>query len=177
LSEASQKPVKQVFKIINEQTRLVVEDPVANVIEAGMTCGLANHTLLVRKDGTEVAIDDSGAPIRDETGRVMGVVLVFRDITERRRAEENLRKSHDELEVRVQERTRELESLNVDLRAENEERLQVEIELRESENHLRELSSQLLNAQEMERRLVAQEIHDSLGSSWLPQNSGWKLQS
>jgi signal transduction histidine kinase len=55
--------------------------------------------------------------------------------------------------------------MNEDLKTENEERLKVEIELRESESHLRELSSQLLNAQEKERRLVAQEIHDSLGSS------------
>jgi PAS domain S-box-containing protein len=165
LSEASQKPVKQVFNIINEHTRMEVEDPVGRVIETGVICGLANHTLLIRKDGTEVAIDDSGAPIRDETGKLMGVVLTFRDITERRRAEEALRKAHDELEVRVQERTRELASLNDDLTAENEERLKVEIELRESEEQVRLFASQCLTAQETERRRIAAELHDSTAAS------------
>jgi PAS domain S-box-containing protein len=90
LEEASQKPIKTVFKIINEQTRLQVENPVAKVLEKSVIVGLANHTILVRKNGTEVAIDDSGAPIRDENGEVMGVVLVFRDITERRKNEQAL---------------------------------------------------------------------------------------
>jgi PAS domain S-box-containing protein len=97
LSEASQKPAKQVFKIINEETRLEVEDPVAKVIETGMICGLANHTVLIRKDGTEVPIDDSGAPIKDKEGRVLGVVLAFRDITERKRAEEELQLAYARL--------------------------------------------------------------------------------
>jgi len=69
------------------------------------------------------------------------------------------------LEMRVQERTEELETINEELRAENEERLRVEIDLRESENRLRELSSALLNAQERERKLIAGEIHDSMGAS------------
>ena len=80
------KPAKEVFNIINEHTRLRVEDPVAKVIEHGMIVGLANHTILVRKDGTEVPIDDSGAPIKDKDGNITGVVLVFRDITERKQA-------------------------------------------------------------------------------------------
>jgi PAS domain S-box-containing protein len=90
LKEASQKLLKEVFKIINEQTRKQVEDPIAKVFEKGVVVGLANHTILVRKDGTEVAIDDSGAPIRDENGKVVGVVLVFRDITERKKFEQAL---------------------------------------------------------------------------------------
>jgi len=88
LGEAAGKPVTEVFQIINEQSRNTVEDPVAKVLREGMIVGLANHTVLIRKDGTEVPIDDSGAPIRDRDGNIIGVVLVFRDITERRRAEE-----------------------------------------------------------------------------------------
>ncbi|MCZ7402797.1 MAG: PAS domain S-box protein [Candidatus Methanoperedens sp.] len=105
LAEASAKPVTEVFNIINEYTRAEVEDPVSRVIQEGLVVGLANHTLLVRKDGTEVPIDDSGAPIKDRDGTTMGVVLVFRDITGRKRAEEALLKAHDELELRVQDRT------------------------------------------------------------------------
>jgi len=87
LREATGRPVQEVFHIINEHTRLTVEDPVRKVLETGLIVGLANHTVLIRKDGTEIAIDDSGAPIRDDDGKVTGAVLVFRDITERRRAE------------------------------------------------------------------------------------------
>ena len=90
LHEASCKPLKTVFKIINEFTRLEVDNPISKVLETGRTAGLANHTILVRKDGTEVAIDDSAAPIRVEGGKIAGVVLVFRDISERRRAEREL---------------------------------------------------------------------------------------
>jgi PAS domain S-box-containing protein len=108
LQEAVSKPVKQVFNIVNEHTREEVADPVSKVIAAGMVVGLANHTILLRKDGAEVAIDDCGAPIMDKDGGITGVVLIFRDITERRRVEEALCKVHDELEIRVQTRTQEL---------------------------------------------------------------------
>jgi PAS domain S-box-containing protein len=102
LSEASLKPVKEIFNIVNEKTRLEVEDPVSKVLEKGVIVGLANHTVLIRKDGTEVAIDDSGAPIVDKEGKISGVVLVFRDITERKKAEETLREGEQRLKFHAE---------------------------------------------------------------------------
>jgi PAS domain S-box-containing protein len=89
-TDASGKPLKDVFNIVNEVTRKEVGNPVAKVLEKGLIVGLANHTLLICRDGTEIPIDDSGAPIRDASGKITGVVLVFRDITERRRMEAEL---------------------------------------------------------------------------------------
>src|SRR3954453_24147526 len=79
--------VKQIFRIINEATRKPVEQPVRKVIERGLTVGLGNHTLLIARDGTERPIDDSAAAIKDARGNVIGVVLIFRDIADRRQAE------------------------------------------------------------------------------------------
>lgn len=89
--EAMNLPVKTVFHIVNEQTWEEVESPVEKVIREGTIVGLANHTVLIRKDGSWVPIDDSGAPIRNEEGNVTGVVLVFRDISDRKIAEQHLR--------------------------------------------------------------------------------------
>src|SRR5262249_38809354 len=86
--EAMGRPLGEVFRIINEQSRQPVESPVSRVVSEGMVVGLANHTVLVAKDGSDIPIDDSAAPIKDGQGRITGVVLVFRDVTERRRAEE-----------------------------------------------------------------------------------------
>ena len=105
----------------------------------------------------------SVSPLYNPEGRLTGSVHVARDITERKQAEEALRKAHDELEKRVQERTAEWVSANQKLEQEIEDRKRVEEALRESENRLRHLSSQLLAIQEKERKRVAQELHDGIG--------------
>lgn len=91
--EAIGKPLVGIFNIINEKTGKKVEDPVTKVIREGRIIGLANHSVLISKDGTEIPIDDSGAPVRDEKGNIIGVVLVFHDIIERKQSEEKLKKS------------------------------------------------------------------------------------
>jgi PAS domain S-box-containing protein len=89
--EARSHPLEEVFRIVNETTRADVENPVARVLREGTVVGLANHTVLIARDGTERLIGDSGAPVRGEDGDIFGVVLVFRDQTEQRAAEEALR--------------------------------------------------------------------------------------
>ncbi|HEB73969.1 MAG TPA: response regulator, partial [Candidatus Desulfofervidus auxilii] len=91
--EASGKHLKKIFNIINEKTGKQVENPVTRVLREGIVVGLANHTLLISKDGTRRSIDDSGAPIKDENGKIIGVVLVFRDVSEKRRIEQELMKA------------------------------------------------------------------------------------
>jgi PAS domain S-box-containing protein len=92
-AEALGRPLHEVFHIINEETRAKVESPVDRVLREGVVVGLANHTLLVARDGSERPIADSGAPIHDEQGAINGVVLVFRDQSASRAAEKALRAS------------------------------------------------------------------------------------
>ena len=92
-TEAEGRPLIEVFRIQNEATRRPAEDLNARVLREGVVVGLANHTILVTKDGREIPIDDSAAPIHDKQGHITGVVLVFRDVTLRRRAQRQLEDS------------------------------------------------------------------------------------
>jgi PAS domain S-box-containing protein len=148
-AEAIGQPLEKVFTVIDEQTRSPEPNPVAKVLCNGMIVELANHTALIARDGTETAIDDSAAPIRDATGKIAGVVMVFHDVTKQRQAEIAMRESNrslsearDHLEKRVQERTAELNAAN---------------------ENLRKLSAALLQARDEEQRRLARELHDSVG--------------
>jgi PAS domain S-box-containing protein len=92
-SEARGRPLAEVFQIVNEQTRKPVDNPALRALREGTIVGLANHTILISRDGVERPIDDSAAPIRGRDGSVLGAVLVFRDVTERCRSEEAIRAS------------------------------------------------------------------------------------
>jgi len=87
-TEAAGRPLPDVFKIINEQTRQPAENPALRALREGTIVGLANHTVLIARDGAERPIDDSAAPIRDGFGTPVGAVLVFRDISARKQVEE-----------------------------------------------------------------------------------------
>jgi two-component system cell cycle sensor histidine kinase/response regulator CckA len=93
--EAAGRLLSEVFRIINEQTRQPLEDPAVRVLRDGVTVALANHAALLSRDGRELPIADSGAPIINDKGAVSGAVLVFHDVTEERRAEERLRASEE----------------------------------------------------------------------------------
>ena len=102
-AEAVGRPLDEVFRIFNEESRTVCDNPVMTVLEKDGVVGLSNHTLLVNRSGVERVIADSGAPIRDENGVVIGVVIVFRDVTERRRAEQELRDSEERFRTMYEE--------------------------------------------------------------------------
>jgi PAS domain S-box-containing protein len=89
-SEANGVPLSEIFVICNQRTRAAVESPVEKVRHSGKVVGLANHTVLIRKDQAEFHIDDSAAPILDKGGHMIGIVLVFRDISERYASEQAL---------------------------------------------------------------------------------------
>ncbi len=91
--ESIGKTIDEVFRIESEFPDFPVQNPVTRVLKEGIVVGLANHTILITRDGKRLPIDDSGAPIKDSDGNILGVVLVFADITERRNAEKQIRDS------------------------------------------------------------------------------------
>lgn len=99
--EAQGRPLPEVFDIVNEQSREKVENPLEMCLREGRIIGLANHTVLIRRDGVEFAIEDSAAPIRDRDGGIVGAVMVFHDVTERRKANDMLREREEQMRTLI----------------------------------------------------------------------------
>jgi PAS domain S-box-containing protein len=99
LAEALGRPLVEVFRIVNAQTRQPADDPVARVLKTGLVIGLANHTALIARDGTESQIADSAASIRDEKDHVFGVVMVFSDVTKDYAMREAVREAEERLRL------------------------------------------------------------------------------
>jgi PAS domain S-box-containing protein len=109
--DALGRELTEVFNIIDEQTRTATENPVERALGCGDVTDFANHTILIAHNTTEIPIDCCAVPIKDDIGSVMGVVLAFRDITERKRTEEQLRLYSEELEELVKKRAERIEEL------------------------------------------------------------------
>ncbi len=173
--EALGNDLTQIFQTINEKTREVVENPVELALERGEIVGLENHTLLITKDGDEIPIDDSAAPIKNESGNILGAVLVFHDITERQQLETLLQKTNEELEGRVAQTISQLRLANEQLRAEITQRQRLEQELMlalENERELSELKSNIIATVSHEYRtplttiLSSIELLERYSSKW-----------
>lgn len=130
LEEVIGNDLTHVFQTINEKTRAVVENPVLLALQQGITVGLDNHTLLVTKDGAEIPIDDSAAPIKDEVGKILGAVLVFHDNIEKQQSEARLQKNNERLEAEVAKLSEQLSQANAQLR-QMEEQLRIEMAQRQ----------------------------------------------
>lgn len=167
--------LNQVFQTINEKTRQAVENPAALALRQGVTVTLENHTLLITKNGKEIPIDDSAAPIKNDTGKIMGAVLVFHDVTEQQQLKTFLENTNQELEVKVIENNRQLRAANEQLRAEIEQRQHLENELLVAlakERELNELKSRILATISHEYRtplttiLSSTDLLAQYGSGW-----------
>ena len=110
--EARGKQIDEVLVLRREDRATKVENPIGQALATGTIVGLANHTVLLSKNGTAIPIDDSASPIRDASDAVIGAVLVFRDISERRAAERELQEVHKQLEINALELRRSNEDLS-----------------------------------------------------------------
>jgi len=145
--DAIGQDLNQIFLTINETTREAIPNPVTLSLERGTTVSLENHTLLINKQGEEIPIDDSAAPIKNDSEQILGAVLVFHDVIEQRQIQALLKRTNAELEQRVADSTAQLRQQNQQLEAEIARRQQLEEELRVAlarERELSQLKSQIV---------------------------------
>lgn len=116
LEEVMGNDLSCVFRTINEKTRAVVENPVTQALRDGTIVGIENHTLLITKDGTEIPINDSAAPIKNEWGKILGAVLVFHDNIEQQQSEALLQKENARLKAQVAKLRKKLSRSQANLR-------------------------------------------------------------
>ncbi len=153
------------LQYVHPADRAAVDAAYSGSLREGRDTYEIEHRVIRKSTGEVRVVHEKGEHFRDASDRVVRSVGMVHDITERKQMEEELRRSRDGLELRVQERTEELTAMNEKLQTQIKECQRMDLELRKSEGHLRQLSSALLNAQEKERKRVAQEIHDSIGAS------------
>ncbi len=154
---AKGRDIGEVFVIRSEATGQPIANPALEAIRERKTCHMPEGTILCRMDGQILPIDDSGAPILNNRGEVIGSVLVFRDVTEQRKAQRAMRDYQGQLELDVQTRTSELELANQRMKDEVEERKRMEKAANyraEREAYLRNLSSQLVGAKDLDLHQV-----------------------
>jgi PAS domain S-box-containing protein len=116
LEEVMGNDLSAVFRTINEKTRAVVDNPVTQALRDGTIVGIENHTLLITKDGTEIPINDSAAPIKNEWGKILGAVLVFHDNIEQQQSEALLQKENARLRTQVAKLRKKLSKTQANLR-------------------------------------------------------------
>lgn len=119
LEEVIGNDLNCVFRAVNEKTRVVVENPVTLALENETIVGLESHTVLIAKDGTEIPINDSAAPIKNDVGKILGAVLVFHDNIEQQQSEALLQQENERLKLEVAKLTEELSQSNAQLREAN----------------------------------------------------------
>ncbi|MEQ8468571.1 ATP-binding protein [Coleofasciculus sp. E1-EBD-02] len=151
--DALGQDLNQIFLTINETTREAIPNPVTVSLQTGKTVTIENHTLLIDKEGEEIPIDDSAAPIKNDSEQILGAVLVFHDVIEQRQIQALLKRTNADLEQRVAESTAQLRQQNQQLEAEIARRQQLEEELRVALARERELS-------QLKSRIVATVSHE-----------------
>lgn len=151
--DALGQDLNQIFPTIHEMTRAAIPNPVTVSLQTGKTVTIENHTLLINKEGEEIPIDDSAAPIKNDSEQILGAVLVFHDVIEQRQIQALLEQTNADLEQRVAESTAQLRQQNQQLETEIARRQQLEEELRVALVRERELS-------QLKSRIVATVSHE-----------------